>query len=124
MIGSGGVSAAVLGGWTVRVGVRQAMATGGVLYGGGMLLSSLGVAQHSLAMLYMGNIMCGMGYGCAYTPPLQAMINWFPDKKGLASGLVIAGFGSGALVFTPLLSSLSSMFRVNPTFLGSSMSTT
>ena len=73
------------------------MATGGVLFGGGLLLSSAGIAQHNLALLYMGNIMCGMGYGCAYTPPLQALIDWFPDRKGLASGLVIAGFGSGAL---------------------------
>jgi len=121
MIGSGGVSAAVLGGWTVRVGVRQAMATGGVLYGGGMLLSSLGVAQHSLAMLYMGNIMCGMGYGCAYTPPLQALIDWFPDKKGLASGLVIAGFGSGALAFTPAVNYLSSKFCILPTYIGSTL---
>jgi len=121
MIASGGVSAAVLGSWTVRVGVRQAMATGGLLFGGGMLLSSLGVAQHSLAMLYMGNIMCGMGYGCAYTPPLQALIDWFPDKKGLASGLVIAGFGSGALAFTPAVNFLSSKFCTLPTYVGTSL---
>jgi len=118
MIASGGVSAAVLGSWTVRVGVRQAMATGGILFGGGLLLSSLGIAKHNLFMLYMGNIICGMGYGCAYTPPLQALIDWFPDKKGLASGLVIAGFGSGALAFTPAINLLAAKFCVHPTYLG------
>ena len=123
MIGSGGVSAAVLGSWTVRVGVRQAMATGGLLFGGGLLLSSAGIAQHSLAMLYMGNIMCGMGYGCAYTPPLQALIDWFPDRKGLASGLVIAGFGSGALAFTPAVNSLAAKFCVQPIYIGSTLPT-
>jgi len=121
MIASGGLSAAVLGGWTVRVGVRQAMATGGLLFGSGMLLSGLGVAQHSLPILYSGNILCGLGYGCAYTPPLQALIDWFPDKKGLASGLVIAGFGSGALAFTPAINYMSSKFCVLPTYLGSTL---
>ena len=50
--------------------------------------------------------MAGVGYGCAYTPPIQALIEWFPDKRGLASGVVIAGFGSGALFFTPAMNSL------------------
>ena len=47
-----------------------------------------------------------MGYGCSYTPPIQALIDWFPDKRGLASGVVIAGFGSGALFFTPAMNAM------------------
>ena len=50
--------------------------------------------------------MAGVGYGCSYTPPIQALIEWFPDKRGLASGVVIAGFGSGALFFTPAMNAL------------------
>ena len=50
------------------------------------VLPSVGVLAHNLPLLYLGNIVCGVGYGCAYTPPLQALIDWFPDKKGLASG--------------------------------------
>ena len=50
---------------------------------------------------------------------LQALIDWFPDKKGLASGLVIAGFGSGALFFTPMMNMLTNKFSVLPTYLGS-----
>ena len=86
MIASGGISAALLAKWTVRVGVRRAMLTGSVMFGSGMLLASVGVLAHNLPLLYLGNIVCGVGYGCAYTPPLQALIDWFPDKKGLASG--------------------------------------
>ena len=48
----------------------------------------------------------GTGVGLTYTPPVQALIEWFPDRKGLASGMAIAGFGSGALVFAPLMTHL------------------
>ena len=57
------------------------------------------------------SVLAGVGYGCSYTPPIQALIEWFPDKRGLASGVVIAGFGSGALFFTPAMNSL--MQKVN-----------
>lgn len=120
MIASGGVSAALLAKWTVKVGVRRAMATGSLMFGSGMLLSSVGILCHNLPLLYLGNIVCGLGYGCSYTPPLQALMDWFPDKKGLASGLVIAGFGSGALVFTPAINTLASMFYISPSLVTSS----
>ena len=71
MIASGGISAALLGSWTVRVGVRQAMGTGAVMFGLGLTVAGLGVLNHSLPLLYTGNVLCGLGYGCAYTPPLQ-----------------------------------------------------
>ena len=56
--------------------------------------------------LYVKSVLAGVGYGCSYTPPIQALIEWFPDKRGLASGVVIAGFGSGALFFTPAMNAL------------------
>ncbi len=64
-----------------------------------------------------------MGYGCAYTPPIQAMLEWFPDKRGLASGIVIAGFGSGALFFAPAMNALTAKFAVMPTYLGKAVET-
>ena len=83
---------------------------GSLMFGGGMMVTSSGILLHNISLLYLGNVLCGVGYGCAYTPPLQALMEWFPDKKGLASGLVIAGFGSGALVFTPVINTLSGSF--------------
>ncbi len=68
-------------------------------------------------------MLCGIGYGCAYTPPIQALLNWFPDKKGLASGIVIAGFGSGALFFSPVMGKLTHMYSVMPQYLGKSLET-
>jgi len=123
MIASGGISAALLGSWTVRVGVRQAMASGALMFGLGLSVAGLGVSNHSLPLLYTGNVICGIGYGCAYTPPLQTMLDWFPDRRGLASGLVIAGFGSGALAFTPLVQNICQRLAATPHFLGSNLTT-
>jgi MFS family permease len=68
-------------------------------------------------------VLAGIGYGCTYTPPIQALIEWFPDKRGLASGIVIAGFGSGALFFTPMMNLLCSKFATMPEYLGKSLET-
>jgi hypothetical protein len=63
--------------------------TGGLLFGCGLSLSAVGVSIHSLPLLYLGNVLCGVGYGCAYTPPLQVSsfgvlsISTFFDPKCL-----------------------------------------
>merc|ERR1719422_1397659 len=121
MIAAGGISAAALGKWTIKAGVRKSLALGGVLYGAGFCLASAGVYNHNVGMMYAGNVLSGIGYGCAYTPPIQALIDWFPDRKGLASGIVIAGFGSGALFFTPMMGFLTSKFASMPTYLGNNL---
>ena len=118
MLGVGGVAAALAGKWQLKVGVRAAMATGAGFFGSGLIVTAAGIATHNLPMVYTGNALVGLGYGTAYTPPIQALINWFPDKKGLASGIVIGGFGSGALFFTPAINALSQRFSVLPTYLG------
>ena len=123
MLAVGGVSAALVGKWQLKVGVRAAMAAGAGCFGSGLALTAAGIASHSLPLVYTGNVLAGLGYGCAYTPPIQALINWFPDKKGLASGIVIGGFGSGALFFTPAINALSQKFSSLPTYLGQSAET-
>jgi len=124
MIASGGIAAALVSLTPLavdKIGVRKSMGMGALLYGLGWGLAATGVSTHNLPLLYAGNIVCGAGYGLTYTPPIQALMDWFPDRKGLAGGLVIAGFGSGALFFTPMMSMLTSKFMVLPTYLGSSL---
>jgi len=121
ILAAGGISAALVGKWQLKVGVRKAMAAGGICFGSGLALTAAGVMTHSLPLVYTGNLLSGLGYGCAYTPPIQALINWFPDKKGLASGLVIGGFGSGALFFTPAINAMCVKFSTLPTYLGNSL---
>ncbi len=115
-----GLSAALAGSWQMKVGTRASMAVAGLFFGGGMIVGSLGVATHQLWLLYLGyGFLSGIGVGIAYTPPLQALIEWFPDRKGLAGGLTIGGFGSGAIILTPLFGYLSSIFQKLPEFAGS-----
>jgi MFS family permease len=95
----------------MRVGPRAAMTAASACFGGGLIIGGIGIDMHSLPLMYAGyGLLGGTGVGLAYTPPVQALISWFPDKKGLASGLTIAGFGSGALVFTPLINNLMAKF--------------
>jgi len=121
IMAAGGISAALVGKWTLKVGVRKAMLTGGLLFGTGFAMAGAGVHTHNIGLVYSGALLSGVGYGCAYTPPIQALINWFPDKRGLASGLVIGGFGSGALFFTPAVNALCEQFSKMPTYLGKSV---
>ena len=120
ILGVGGASAFLFSRLQVRLGVRASMLAGAFFFGSGLMLSSVGVAQHSLPLLYTGNVLAGLGYGAAYTPPVQAVISWFPDRKGLGTGLVIGAFGSGAIFFTPMVNCLTYKLSTLPTYLGSS----
>ena len=114
-----GISAALAGSWQMKVGTRASMAVAGLLFGGGMIVGSVGIATHQLWLLYLGyGFLAGCGVGVAYTPPIQALIEWFPDRKGLASGLTIGGFGSGAIILNPLFTYLSTKFQKLPEFVG------
>jgi MFS family permease len=114
-----GIAAAIGGKWQMKVGPRIAMMTAAACFGGGLSVAALGVHLHSLPMLYLGyGILAGTGVGIGYTPPVASLMEWFPDKRGLASGLCIAGFGSGALVFAPLVSKLTEAFAKMPTYVG------
>ena len=103
----------------MEVGARKAMAIASLAFGGGLSLGAAGLYFHSLPLLYLGyGFLGGTGIGLAYTPPVQTLMQWFPDKKGIASGLTIAGFGSGALLFTPCVQYLMKQFAVLPEYLG------
>lgn len=114
-----GASAASLGSMQLKYGTRATLLASSVLFGGGMLLGSLGIATHQLWLLYLGyGFLAGMATGVSYTPPIQALIEWFPERKGFASGIAVAGFGSGAIIFTKVFQYLSKTFQVSPEYAG------
>ena len=114
-----GVSAAILGKWQLKVGPRLSVALASLSFGGALMLGAAAINMHSLPLLYLSyGVLGGTGIGFGYTPTVQTLMQWFPDKKGIASGITIAGFGSGALVFTPLIQGLIKHFAKMPEYLG------
>lgn len=103
-----GLAAAWGGVQLPRLGPRRLAVAGGILFGVGHLVAALALRWKSLPLLYLGyGVLGGCGLGLGYVTPVATVAKWFPDRKGLATGTVIMGFGFGALlmskVFAPLL---------------------
>ena len=93
-----GLSAASAGKWMESVGPRVVGSLAGCCWGGGFMLGSLGIYMHSWPLLYLGyGVLGGCGLGLGYISPVSTLIKWFPDRKGMATGLAIMGFGGGAM---------------------------
>jgi OFA family oxalate/formate antiporter-like MFS transporter len=103
-IGCLGLAAAVGGMLLPRVGPRTLAVTGSLLYGAGYLLSALALQFKLLPLLWIGyGLVGGIGLGLGYVTPVATVARWFPDRKGLATGMVVMGFGLGALLMSKLL---------------------
>ncbi len=99
-----GLAAAVGGMLMVRVGPFRLALAGAFLYGCGYLLAAQALALKSLPLLYVGfGMMGGMGLGLGYVTPVATVAKWFPDKKGFVTGMVIMGFGLGALFMSKVM---------------------
>ncbi|HDS1061571.1 TPA: OFA family MFS transporter, partial [Pseudomonas putida] len=106
-----GCSAAVLGGWLEHAGPRKAGLVSALCWCGGMLLSAIGVKTHQLWLMWLGSgVIGGIGLGLGYISPVSTLIKWFPDKRGMATGMAIMGFGGGAMVGAPLATALMGHF--------------
>ena len=113
-----GLSAAFTGTWLDRVGPRKAMFTAALCFGGGFLISALGVHLHQLWLVYLGyGVLGGCGLGLGYISPVKTLITWFPDRPGMATGMAIMGFGGGAMIASPLSVWLMQQFAT-PTHVG------
>jgi len=113
-----GSSAAIWGGWLERVGPRKAGVVSALCWCGGMLISALGVQQHQFWMMLLGSgVIGGIGLGLGYISPVSTLIKWFPDRRGMATGMAIMGFGGGAMIGSPLAAELMKTFAT-PTDVG------
>jgi MFS family permease len=107
-----GISAAFAGKWLERVGPRKTMFTAACCFGSGFLISALGVYTHQIALLYLGyGVLGGIGLGLGYVSPVSTLIRWFPDRRGMATGMAIMGFGGGAMIAAPLSVALMNHFK-------------
>ena len=98
-----GVSAAIWGGWLERTGPRKAGLIAALCWGGGLVLGGFGVSIHQLWLVYLGcGLIGGIGQGLGYITPVSTLVRWFPDRRGMATGFAIMGYGGGAMIGSPL----------------------
>ncbi len=113
-----GSSAALWGGWLEHVGPRKAAVISALCWCGGMLLSALGIYVHQFWIMLLGSgVIGGIGLGLGYISPVSTLIKWFPDRRGMATGMAIMGFGGGAMIGSPLATALMKYFAT-PTDVG------
>ncbi len=111
-----GMSAAFMGRVVERFGPRLTGTVAALLYGSGILLTGLAVQLESLPLLYIGyGVVGGLGLGAGYVTPVSTIIAWFPDKRGLATGMAIMGFGFAAMLTGPIAQNLIAGIGLVPT---------
>jgi MFS family permease len=115
-----GLAAAFAGKWMERVGPRTVGIVAAACWGSGFLVGALGIHVHQLWLVYVGyGVIGGCGLGLGYVSPVSTLVRWFPDRRGMATGMAIMGFGGGAIIGTPLKEFLLKMFFRAPEYLGS-----
>jgi MFS family permease len=113
-----GVSAALWGGWLERAGPRKAGVVAACCWAGGLVLGAIGVYTHQLWLMWLGaGVFGGIGLGLGYISPVSTLVKWFPDRRGMATGMAIMGFGGGAMIGAPLANILMNYFKT-PTDVG------
>jgi MFS family permease len=107
-----GCSAAAWGGWLERSGPRKAGVVSALCWCGGIAIAAIGVSTHQLWLMWLGaGVIGGIGLGLGYISPVSTLIKWFPDRRGMATGMAIMGFGGGAMIGAPLADILMNQFK-------------
>ena len=109
-----GSAAAIWGGWLERAGPRKAGFVAALCWCGGLFIGAIGVYTHQLWLMWLGSgVIGGVGLGLGYISPVSTLIKWFPDRRGMATGMAIMGFGGGAMIGAPLANILMGVFRTD-----------
>lgn len=117
MMTLGGASAAVFGKFVERSGPRKSAMIAAVLFGLGQAGSGVAVAMDSLVMFVLSyGLLSGIGLGIGYIAPVSTLVKWFPDRRGLATGMAVLGFGTGALITAPVAAWLMGTVGIPVTF--------
>jgi MFS family permease len=113
-----GASAALFGKWVQSEGPRKSGTVAALCWGLGFLVGALGIHLHQLWLVCLGyGVLGGCGLGIGYITPVSTLISWFPDRRGMSTGMAIMGFGGGALIASPLSDFLMRHFA-SPTSTG------
>ncbi len=114
-----GLSAAIAGKWLEKVGPRMVGVVAACCWAGGFFIGGFGILTGQLWLLYIGyGVVGGCGLGLGYVSPVSTLIRWFPDRRGMATGLAIMGFGGGAMIAKFMIEPFVRLFYVAPEYLG------
>jgi MFS family permease len=114
-----GLSAAVAGKWLEKVGPRMVGSVAACCWGGGFMIGGIGILTGQLWLLYLGyGVIGGCGLGLGYVSPVSTLIRWFPDRRGMATGIAIMGFGGGAMIAKFMIEPFIKIFYKAPDYLG------
>lgn len=117
MMGLAGMSAALFGKFVEKNGPRKSAIVAAILFGLGQAGSGVAVALDSSVMFLLTyGLLSGMGLGIGYISPVSTLVKWFPDRRGLATGMAVLGFGTGALATAPLAEYLIATVNITNTF--------
>jgi len=112
-----GLSAAFLGHFVEKFGPRAAGTLSAVFFGTGVAGAGLAIQLESLMLLYFFyGMIAGIGLGVGYITPVSTLVKWFPDRRGLATGLAIMGFGFAAMIASPIMNFLIENYGISNTF--------
>ena len=112
-----GFSAAILGKWVEKIGPRKSGTIAGLFYGIGIAGTGLAVQFELLWLFYLSyGVLGGIGLGIGYITPVSTLVKWFPDRRGLATGMAIMGFGFSALIFGPVMQWLFETMGISMAF--------
>jgi len=114
-----GVGTVIGGLWQDKVGPRKVATIAGILYGISYILAGVAAGHHSLTGMYWTyGVMGGIGMGMGYITPVATLVKWFPDKRGLMTGVAVCGYGAGALIMSPIAASTIQSNGVPATMIG------
>jgi MFS family permease len=114
-----GVTTSALGEWVEKSGPRLSGMVGSAFWSGALLTTALGIETHTLPLVYLGyGVLGGVGWGLMYLTPVTSAMKWFPDRRGLATGIALSAFGAGAAFAPSVIHALVDHFSVAPEFIG------
>lgn len=117
MMGLAGFCAALFGGLVEKLGPRKSAIVAAVLFGAGQAGAGVAIVMDSVVLYWLTyGLLSGMGMGIGYIAPVSTLIKWFPDRRGLATGMAVLGFGSGALITAPVAANLMESVGISTTY--------
>jgi len=117
MMGLAGFSAALFGNLVEKMGPRKSAMIAAVLFGAGQAGAGVAISMDSVTLYWLTyGLLSGLGMGIGYIAPVSTLVKWFPDRRGLATGMAVLGFGSGALITAPVAANLMEAVGISTTY--------